>query len=429
MVKKSIIFKLYHHIAIFSSMLLGVIFIFSCVERDRLNPLDPKNPETGGRPQRLNIYSEYNRVYLSWRSVDNQDKIWFRIYRKQNAETEFDMLDQISGDSNQYVDTTVQYDIRYVYRLTFVGDDFESAPSDTVSITPGPTFIWAGDFYERTLVKLTHDCSHQIKRFPIAAYPWSIYLADNKNDFWITDALLNRLLVYDLRTSELRFITAFDKGRPIELKIDQQRDRIWVLDNKNNSVHTFNQRGSLLNSLHGFSKAEDLDVDRNDGVCWVTDSQRRKLFRIDFHFRMDSLALDLYSPTKIAINQRTRQIWLIDSNRLLKISDQGEIILSINSGLNAPLELAVDESNGNCWVIDWSQSDSRSGVIGFSDAGIPFVNISNFKFLNNIIVNPYDNGCIITDSGSGEIIRIDASGRIVGKLTNFNYPFGIVVDY
>ncbi|MDW7681837.1 MAG: hypothetical protein SCK70_14840, partial [bacterium] len=384
---------------------------------------------TRGKPQGLTVYSEYNQVYLSWRSVDNQDNIAFRIYRKQSTETEFNIQNQIGGDSNQYVDKTVQYDIRYVYRLTFVGDDFESSPSDTVSITPGPTFIWAADFYERTLVKLTHDCSHQIKRFPIAAYPWSISLANNIHDFWITDALLNRLLVYDLRTSELQFIAAFDNGRPIELQIDQQRDRIWVLDNKTNSVHTFIQRGSLLNSLHGFSKAEDLDVDRNDGVCWVVDSKRKKLFRIDFHFKMDSLDLDLHSPTKIAINQRTRQLWLIDSSRLLKISDQGKIILSISSGLNVPLELAVDENNGNCWVIDWSQSDSRSSVIGFSDAGIPFVNISNFKFLNNIVVNPYDNGCIVTDSGTGEVIRMDANGRIVGKLTNFNYPFGIVIDY
>ena len=94
--------------------------------------------------------------------MDVKNILGYRVYRKAAFEHDFQPIYVTPEDSSEYVDKNVQFEIRYTYQITVLGEDFESNPSDTVSIIPGPTSIWFTDLYGRNLIRLTHDCMHEI---------------------------------------------------------------------------------------------------------------------------------------------------------------------------------------------------------------------------------------------------------------------------
>ena len=415
---------------IFWMLLLFSVFIFIfCAERKRLNPLDPQNKETEGKPQGLRVYSELNQVFLSWKPVDVKNILGYRVYRKAAFEDDFQPIYVTPQDSSEYVDKNVQYEIRYTYRITVLGEDFESNPSDTVSIIPGPTSIWFTDLYGRNLIRLTHDCRHEIERIPVDGYPWALAIEKSYQQLWYTDVLFNRVLRVNLNTRQQFIVTNLNYSDPVDVEIDHQHGRVWVADEDSGKVIVFRDDGLKLSEIAGFQRISDIDICDTDGYCWVVDSRTKKVTQIRSDYRIGIDLKDLESPTRIAIDQTTCELWVIDKGSIKKLNRLGKKILTINSGFNYPWNLAVDAETGNCWVLDWGDQSSNSRLICFASDGSRLVEVAGFSYPETIIINPYDHGCIVADSGSGKIIKISETGIILSQSTEYFYPYGLAIIY
>jgi len=409
-------------------LILSVQIFHYCADRKRSNPLDPKNQDTAGRLQNLRVYSESDRVYLSWKPVALENLRGYRIYRKTGDAKTYSAIQDIPADSSTFVDNNVTYNTRYTYQLTILGEDFETEPSDSVSIIPGPTAIWVGDVYDRQVFKLSHDCAHEIFHIPVNGYPWALALEKNQNRLWLTDVLFNEIVRINLADQEQVAIDRFYYGDPVAIKIDEKNGLVWVADEDSGVVHVYYTSGLKQKEIPGFQRISDIGCFFADGNCWVVDSGQKKLFAIRKNFYVSEAQLNLQAPFRLAVNQSSGELWLIDNGKVLKINALGKLLFEANYQFNDPYAVAVDSDNGRCWVLDWLNGANNSKVICLSPDGEKMWEKSGFSYPENIIVNPDDHGCVIADTGNGRVVKLTKDGEIFGEMNGFFFPYGLVIE-
>ena len=84
-------------------------FVWGCSQRDRLNPLDPKNPDTEGKPVGVTILSDQDDVTVSWVNQSFEDILGFNIYRRQEGE-DFESIGVASVSASSFTDSDLEYD-------------------------------------------------------------------------------------------------------------------------------------------------------------------------------------------------------------------------------------------------------------------------------------------------------------------------------
>jgi len=404
-----------------------VCLFFACTDRERLNPIDPKNPETGGRPEITKIYSEFDRVVLQWKQLQLDRIQGYRIYRRQDSNSSFIPIHLAPPDTGQFIDDGLVFDKRYDYFFTVVAGDFETASSDTVSITPGPTIIWSTDVYNRRILKISHDGAHEIKQIAVDGYPWALAYDNESDVLWYTDTFLNR--VYTVKSQTYEIVLDVANSEPIDLVLDKLNDHIWIADETQGKLFVFNRQGEKIREVDGFEKPVSIDCMLNDGSCWVADSRAETVTKISKFFQTIVQIKDLINPTSVSVNQRTGDCWVADSSRVLKFDSKGRLQLAITSSLKLPRYLAVDSASGVCWVIDYSLYAYQSRLFCFDNDGEQLFELTGFSWPENLKINPYDHTCIVTDSGAGRILKIASNGTIVGQVTGYDYTRGLFIEF
>jgi DNA-binding beta-propeller fold protein YncE len=402
-------------------------FLSHCTDRKRLNPIDPQNPETGGRLRGLRIYSEQDRVVIQWKQLQLKDIQGFRIYRKQDSDLPFNPIHLAPPDSNQFIDYGLVYNKKYDYFVTILGGDFETPGSDTVSIIPGPTIIWATDVYNRRILKISHDGAHEIKQIAVDGYPWALAYDNENNVLWYTDVFLNR--VYNIKSQTAEIVLDISYGEPIDLVMDKSNDRVWVADETQGKIFVFNRQGEKVGEKGGFERPVSIDCFLSDGSCWIADSKTKTVTKISNTLQTIVQIKDLIDPTSIAINQLSGDCWVADSSRILYFDIKGRLKLTIASQVSFPRYLAVDSESGNCWILDFSFFASQSRLFCFNNDGDKLLEIPGFSWPENLKINPYDQSCIVTDSGAGRILKISLDGTIIGQITGYDYTRGLFIEF
>ena len=412
---------------IYVLLLIATIFISHCSDRERLNPIDPKNPETGGSPHGLRIYSEYDRAVLQWDAIPIKNFLGYRIYRKGGGESLFQLIHLTPPDSNFFVDKKLNFGESYHYQISVLGGDFESARSDTVSVIPGPTSIWATDVFNRRIIKIAHDGAHEILQIPVDGYPWDLALDDASGKLWFADIFLNR--VYQISDQIPNAIATLTNGEPIDIALDQKNDLVWVADETQGKIFVFSKQGQPINEISGFKKPSSIDCFFEDGSCWVSDSRAGTLTKISKTSAIAVQIKELFAPSSVSVNQKTGECWVADSSRVIKFDFKGNQKLMLETGLRSPTTLAVDSDNGNCWVLDLHFFANQSTLICFNEQGVRLFEFSGLTYPENLAINPYDHSCIVADSGNGRILKIASDGTLEGQLTGYDYPRGLAVEY
>ena len=415
---------------IFSKIIILIIFInlfLNCTNRERLNPIDPQNSETGGRLQGLSIYSEFDRAVLQWQQLPLKNIQGYRVYRKQDSDVVFTHINLASPDSNEYIDYGLIYDKKYDYFVTVLGVDFETPGSDTVSVIPGPTIIWATDVYNRRILKISHDGAHEIKQIAVDGYPWELAIDHDSGVIWYTDVLLNRVCTIDSQTSKI--VASISSGRPIDITLDEKNDRVWIIDETQGKIIVFNRQGEKIGEISGFQQPMSVDHYSEDGSCWVVDSKAGTITKISKSLELVFEIKGLFSPSDISINQYNGDCWVADSSRILNFDSVGKTKLIINRGVNFPTYLAVDSELGKCWVLDLGYFAYESCLICFDDRGEKLIEIPGFSWPENLKVNPYDHSCIVANSGAGQILKIALNGTIIGQVADYDYTRGLIIEF
>jgi len=214
---------------------------------------------------------------------------------------------------------------------------------------------------------------------------------------------------------------------------------IWVIDQPSNTVLIFNSDGVLINTVGGFIKPIDLDINQSNGDTWVIDFYGDQLKRFDkygnYLFGTDPpIDTDgdgipdifyLRQPTSICIEQETSDVWVADyqQNKVLRINNDGEETGRI-TGFVFPRAVNVYDNSGKLWVSDegtqmvYRFSTNFTGEITVDAAELA---VGGFDRPRNILAEA-SGGCWVLDIGIGNLSRIDNSGVISTMISGFEEP-------
>lgn len=396
-----------------------------CSDRERLNPIDPRNPDTHGKPVGLHAISMRDTVELGWQALGLRGLLEYRIYRRTANNANFALIDSVSGDVHSFRNFGLVLGLRYIYRITARFGETESSPSDTVSITPGPAFTWVADLGSGAVVKLTHDGLHELIRARNFVQPVRLQANPKTGQLWVIDNISRELLRVEAngRFSGIRAVMQ----RPVDIAIDSTENTIWVADS-NIGVVKFNGEGSQKAqvSLPGVTAvAYNYSADE----LWALDGTKKKLWRINrIATTIVESGVTLIRPRSISIDRRSGQAWIADSTRVLLVRANGQTDTTRGHAFSYARKVTVNQNTGECWAIDWSPNFAQSRLIKFSAGGTKLFSIENFSAPSALSVNVFDGSCFITEPQLSRLTHVSTTGKIISQSGNISVPTDVDVE-
>ena len=407
------------------------IFLVFCTNREQKNPLDPQNPDTGGKPVGLKIYSEYDKITLSWRAVDVNGLVGYNVYRKISSDTGFTLIHLTPAGSTEFYDCNATYDLKYTYIISALTSSYESLKSDSVSITPGATIIWATDVDNRRIIKITHDGIHEISRMSVDGYPWDIAINHRDGSYWFSDILWGEIN-YIINNKLKRYTSPTEWWKPVDIELDVEREILWVADEQGKIIRISPAVGDSLQeiSCQNFISPYSVSVVKQSGKCWVADPMSKNVFTISHDGKIISISpVQFVRPCAVVVNQSDGNCWVADSTSIIKLSSDGYLSFSITADFQYAYTLDINKNTGELWVVDLGLELNGSRVLKFDEQGNKLLEVSGFNYSRKIAVNLCDNGCVVVDTGNGRIVRLSSLGEILGEIGGYYYPRGLAIEY
>lgn len=408
--------------------LLCVLILNSCSQRERSNPLDPKNPFTSGVESTFRAIAGNQKVTLLWDVGKRDDVSGFEIFRKERDQKEFKKIsgNLIPSSINVFEDNSVANGLLYSYQLGIaLKNKIGVRLSKIVDAQPGPEICWISDYWGYRIQQITPDSRYILRSFNIVS-PSSI---------------------------------AFN---PINMAI-------WVVTDEGTTVQKITPNGKVILKLEGFLAITDLQLDIRDNSCWVADSLAQAVVKIPYDGNIPTViksvnGLPLLNPKNIAIDSKHGWCWIAEPRvgRVIRYSTIGGPSLMYDS-LGSPDLVSADETSAACWIADmealriiriglegpkiisdrdfegivsieadpsshglWVATDLGLSRIG-TDGSVKLT-LSGIRDILAIAVNRLDGSVWVTKSNKPEVIKISAGGDILGRLEGFAWPSHIFVD-
>lgn len=227
-------------------LLLVILLILSaCSDRERANPFDPGNPDTHGAPVGLRIQSDRKKVELSWKRINVELLLHYNVYRTCNSGPLI-LYDTIPATQNILIDRSVEYDSLYTYRVQAVTESDSGALSESIRITPGHFNFIITDFYNYKVNNIGYDGNHSryVKQF---SAPIAIERIPGTRTYLLAEYLTRRVYYLSNDLEIFRELRLAD--RPLDLAVDSLREQFYVLGLENNRVSIYNFDGTQQGNI------------------------------------------------------------------------------------------------------------------------------------------------------------------------------------
>jgi DNA-binding beta-propeller fold protein YncE len=207
---------------------------------------------------------------------------------------------------------------------------------------------------------------------------------------------------------------------------------VWVIDQPSFTAIIFDSEGDLINTVGGFMKPIDLDIDQNNGDTWIIDFYGDQLKKFDRYGNLlfatpPPIGDDFYlrQPTSVCVEQDTSDVWVADyhQNKVLRLNNSGEETGKI-TGFLLPRTVNVSDNSGHLWVSDegartvYRFSTDFTGEVTTDDAEL---SVDSFDRPRNILPET-GGGCWVLDIGSNRLYKLSPSGEIVATVSGFDEP-------
>ncbi len=373
-------------LALFAGQLLG------CAERERSNPLDPLNGETGGMIAGFGALAGDSQVEIRWQRLPQSDVDNYRIQRWQPGETPAYLPGEFGPGAAGALDSPLPNDETFIYRLVarFTSGDSAVSPVDTA--TTGIRKIAVLSAGVPGLIGLTPDARDALFTLPSSEAYEDMEVDRTRDVLWLTMPGAGLVLRY--------FFDGRLAGEPIALEapadvsVSNQRGIGWVALPQSGSVQAYGPDLSgttPFETVSGLGEAHVVEAGTTDLTVWVG-NEDGVVYR--------------YVP-------------------------EGGPLLGSWALKNAVVAIALDEANSRAWVATRTLGGDHLFVIDGVDSSVTVLpglwsNIADLEF------EPGTRSLWISERGppglgQGRLSRANDTGAIQASISSIE-PYGITTD-
>ncbi len=333
-----------------------ILFCSGCETRDRANPFDPGNPDTGGRPALLTAVAGESDVMLRWDLEMFGDVSSIRIIRSSEREPEQRILEQPGRGSGSHIDDTVENHTTYTYCLQILGPGPDLLSAVPVRATPGLSRPWVGDASGRGAARLSPDGRHVVQR--IGAFREVMDLEFTfDGSFWAADFRNGTVLRFDREGELLGHWRHYGVNT---LAVDGKLGMIWAGSFLTQTLTLFNTLGEEVWADSSLGFIEQIEAAPAGGGVWVA-SRTTGVSRVILNRITDSFP-DYVWPVAVCPDA-DGGVWVVDrgvpSVTLISlVGPDSTLIRTADARVMDPRDGAVDD-HGGLWVAD----PERGGVL------------------------------------------------------------------
>ena len=402
------------------------LFLF-CADRNRTNPLDPKNPETDGKINGLSINSQERTVRLFWDRFGLAKVDSILIYR-QKSDGVFENVASVGNDVFSFNDKNVQYGNIYRYYVTAMTGSYETPPSAQVEVKPGPTYLWVGDVNDGMFTRLSHDLSAVIFRFGSLRFPSLIAVLPKERSAWCYTLFSD--IIYKLNGEGEVEVVLRDFGRITDMAADTSNGDLWISETSFGRIYRVDRYGEIRALVETLPSPERLVVDSKRHVAWIIDDSSKSVFRMTKSgFINAKNQEELQNPQDIALDGSLDNIWIADDKRVLGMDFSGSGTGVYATGFNNAYLIDIDNMRNHIWVMDRGSSGNNSTLFKLSTNGEVFFQLAEFSSPTSIDVNEFDGSCIVSDPGNRAIYKVSEDGAEIQIIKGFISPQVVAVEH
>lgn len=400
-----------------SSILLAawVLATAGCVDRDRTNPFDPGNPDTGGVPRILDARAGNGTVDLRWDLGEITDVVAIRLYRRAGTAPP-DLLTPtpLHPSIDLFIDRAVTNGTTYSYRCDFEIESGVTQSSAEDPATPGEAIVWVADSDGGGLARLTPDGRDLLGR--VEGGLWFLDIAADSvgQSFWAVDYLDGNLFEHapdGNRRNRFRIAGA----RAVE--VDPDRQSIWVASYSRGILERRWRTGAVAWADSTAELVEDI-LAVGPGRVWTASSAGDA--RLYDGNRILTTITDLERPVALALTGDRRLIVLdVGEKRLRRFDLTGFSEARSEVVLVSATDVASDGGDG-VWVADAGRGglvrfDRRLNEIGF----VPLEGVRGVTW--------DDRSGTLWIAGESGVEQRDREGRFIAGRSLKPRPFQVAV--
>ena len=403
---------------------LTLLVVAGCSHRDRANPFDPENSQTGGAPAGFVALAGDGRVDLRWTAASSSGLQGYRIYRRTALDTTYRPLTNVLPRVvSSYADIGVLNGLEHLYRIYFVFQDGERPPAASDRATPGASRGFVVDGTRGTLTRITPDGRHVVATFGGFSGPTAVAVDSVTGHVWVADADGARVAIVDPGSGVTTQIPGI--GFPSALAVDPLAHVTWVSD-ESGKLRAFDPFGDPLGSvIEPLFLPAGVAVDVFDRSVVVCERGASRLRRYDLR---DSLlaTLDVDRPWRVAIDSVTRRCWVtsFESRTLFRVPPSFTAIEASVPAFQGPMGVAVDALRGRIWV-----ADAVAGqLVALDRNGTVLFRVSGMTSVREIAVDRESGDVWAVLPERGELARVSFAGQVRSRLAAFAEPLAVAVD-
>ena len=385
--------------------------LFNCSEREHLNPLDPDNPETGGAPQNIQIYSYKNKAVISWRAVDVNTLEKYYIYRSKQDSTELAVYDSVGSNQTNYEDLLTEYDQEYYYAIQAVTETDMSRKSRVVSTVAGKYNFLIADFQDQQILEISYDGKHVVNYLSGISVTG---LSKLKGKIYATNLWDRKLQV--ITESELATVVQIN-AEPVEVTANRDRNLLYVLNRDTDNLISYTEQGDVIEKVDlqfDITFNSKAAYDSINKYIWVTNRDSNTIHYYNFvDDSSKSVSATINSPNEIEIDKQGG-CWIASGEGVIRIDNNGKITKYLNNYYI--YDISMNFLTGDIYYSGFLDGNYYIGYLNTEgENNIVFEN--EYKYIAKIKCVPDTPraGLLMVDGSSGDILRVNATGKKIGN--------------
>jgi hypothetical protein len=421
-------------VAIAGLLHLSLLAMSGCTERDRANPLDPKNQKTGGRLSGFSARAGDLAVDLVWTPLTQTGVVGYEVQRWTPGGTPARIVNGLfPAHVSAAEDIDVQNDTTYLYHLIahFVSGDSAVSLPDTV--TPGTlrTMVLIAEPYGAAGISPDGRDVAYVRQ---SGEPYDdIDLDSRRGTFWLSQ--FDRGMLTGRTFEGTGTVIEIPVSHPTDIAISLQRGTVWAAVPDEGQVKRFGtidpETGQQGTPITGVGLARIVEADNQHGTVWVG-ADDGGLYRCS---ASASTVLESWTlgarVNAIAIDESSGEAWITtrvaDLCDLYRVAPSDSTPTLVRQNLLNVTDMEVEPVDHTLWICERGAVRAGNGRLSrLGPTGSALATVTGLEPYA-VAVEPGSSGCWVTDIRSDRLWHVSPEGVVLRRSPPLGVPYGVRV--